>query len=79
MSVAGFRPGLGRGGITHSLLVSESGACEDVEMGDVAGGVCAGFMQSEGWRERMGLTSALAEGVVTGGEAAWVAMSKCCE
>lgn len=23
MSVAGFRPGLGRGGITHSLLVTE--------------------------------------------------------
>lgn len=45
MSAAGFRPGLGRGGIIHSLFVKIAGVCSDTDidtaclltMDDVAG------------------------------------------
>jgi hypothetical protein len=55
--VAGLRPGLGLGGITHSLLVSVSGADVAAAGGEAAGWTCAGFMQSEGFRVRAGFVS----------------------
>lgn len=46
MSVAGLRPGLGRGGTTHSLLVSVTGGePASGEVGDEAG---IGFIHSDG-------------------------------
>lgn len=69
--MAGLRPGFGRGGITHSLLVNDSGACE-VAGGDAAAGDWAGFIQSEGCRESTGLTSLRAAVGATGGAAAIV-------
>lgn len=75
VSVAGLRPGLGRGGMTHSLLVRDNGAEDEVEVGEAAGGVWAGFIHREGWRVRIGLTSTLAVGVVAaGGDPALEAM-----
>lgn len=33
VSAAGFRPGLGRGGTIHSLLVKMAGGCNDTDNG----------------------------------------------
>ena len=41
MSVAGLRPGLGRGGITHSLEVTEPGVAGAGEEGEKAAGLAA--------------------------------------
>lgn len=50
-SAAGFRPGLGRGGTTHSFLVSDGRACSEAEMG--ACRLCAvkGFAGANAWGE----------------------------
>lgn len=44
--MAGFRPGLGRGGITHSFVVTEPGV---IGPGEAAVG--DGWMDTEGCRE----------------------------
>jgi hypothetical protein len=41
VSVAGFRPGLGRGGITHSLVVTEPGSPGLGDAVDTAGFICS--------------------------------------
>lgn len=61
--MAGFRPGFGRGGTTHSLLVREI-VPTDVGGGDVADDDSAGFMINEGLRWVGGFTSKVAVVVV---------------
>lgn len=48
MSVAGLRPGLGRGGTIHSLLVSVMGG--EVASGEETAEGGSGFMHNEGGR-----------------------------
>ena len=61
--MAGFRPGFGRGGTTHSLLVRETVPAA-VGGGDVADNDDAGFMISEGRRWVGSFTSKVAVVVV---------------
>lgn len=73
--MAGLRPGLGRGGTIHSLLVRVVGDPAEVGAGDDAAG--RGFMHSDGLRDRAGMLGALLSGdpaVVEAGEPALAAM-----
>ncbi len=48
VSVAGLRPGFGRGGTIHSFEVRDIGGVGEVAVGDVAGIAGGGFMTSDG-------------------------------
>ena len=61
--MAGFRPGFGRGGTTHSLLVKDA-VPADVGGGDVADDDSVGFMISEARRWIGGFTSKVAVAAV---------------
>ena len=77
--MAGFRPGFGRGGTTHSLLVRET-VDADVGGGDVADDDSVGFMISEGRRWIGGFTSKVGVAVVVtaiGGGEPTVDMAVC--
>jgi hypothetical protein len=63
--VAGLRPGLGRGGTTHSLLVSDIGVDAVGAGGEVASWGWAGFMHSDGLRVRDGLKFVSVLGVLS--------------
>ena len=59
MSVAGFRPGFGRGGITHSLLVSDGGLDEASAAGEVVEvGVDEGWSDPDGKGDGIGAAGA---------------------
>ena len=64
VSVAGLRPGFGRGGITHSLEVTESVVA--VDRGD--GAAAIGFIGSGGGRDAMAGASGVGEGAIDGVE-----------
>jgi hypothetical protein len=57
--VAGFRPGFGRGGMTHSLLVSDSRLGGVSAVGEVAEvGVGEGLSDADGRRDDAGVAGA---------------------
>lgn len=65
--MAGFRPGFGRGGMTHSLVVMEVGVI-GLGAGEPAAATAAsGLMQMEGWRGWIPVAGA---GARAGGEPA---------
>ena len=52
VSVAGFLPGFGRGGTTHSFEINEEGVAGFPAQGEAAASeLDGGFMQTEGWLE----------------------------
>ena len=57
--MAGFRPGFGRGGMTHSLLVSDSRLGGVSAIGEVAEvGVGEGLSDADGRRDGAGVAGA---------------------
>jgi hypothetical protein len=59
VSVAGFRPGFGRGGMIHSLLVSDGGLGGVSAIGEVAQvGVGDGLNGPDGRRDGVGAAGA---------------------
>jgi hypothetical protein len=57
--VAGFRPGFGRGGMTHSLLVSDGRLGGVSTVGEVAEvGVGEGFSEADGRSNGAGVAGA---------------------
>jgi hypothetical protein len=63
VSVAGLRPGLGRGGITHSLRVTiaDVGSADVAETSPVLGRL-AGLIARAGWLGARGIEAAVGEG-----------------
>ena len=57
--MAGFRPGFGRGGMTHSLLVSDGRLGDVSTVGEVAEvGVGKGFSAADGRSDGAGVAGA---------------------
>lgn len=65
--MAGFRPGFGRGGTTHSLEVTEPGVPGP---GDAAGGAGAGGFMASGGGAGLSTGAGAGAGLSAGGEAA---------